>query len=149
MIKTLSIFFGTFEQRSESDPAARKKAVAALLLEVAHADHQVTESEQTMLKQLLTRYWDADHAEAEALLKAAESEAIDQVSLHDHLQILKSHVSHQEREELVTQLWQIACADGDIHHWEEHLVRRLAELLGVGHQKFIEGKHQAQAEMSP
>jgi uncharacterized tellurite resistance protein B-like protein len=40
-------------------------------------------------------------------------------------------------------LWQLAYADQTIDKFEEHLIRKLAELLHVPHKHFIQAKHSA------
>ncbi len=41
-------------------------------------------------------------------------------------------------------MWSLSLADGEQHHLEEHRIRRLAELLHVGHSDFIRAKLQVQ-----
>jgi uncharacterized tellurite resistance protein B-like protein len=38
-------------------------------------------------------------------------------------------------------LWKVSCADGKIDAHEEHLVRKVADLLYVPHARFIQAKH--------
>ena len=37
-------------------------------------------------------------------------------------------------------LWEVVYADGKLDSWEEHLVRRIADLLYVTHTEFIRYK---------
>ena len=48
---------------------------------------------------------------------------------------------------LIEQIWRIILADDDVDKYEEHLVRRIAELLYVSHRDFIRAKLIAQAEL--
>ncbi len=48
-----------------------------------------------------------------------------------------------ERIALVRNLWRVAFADGDLDRHEEHLVRRVADLLHVRHSDFIRAKQEA------
>ena len=41
---------------------------------------------------------------------------------------------------LIKTLWRVAAADGDIHRYEDHLIRRIADLLYVPHSDFIRAK---------
>ena len=41
-------------------------------------------------------------------------------------------------------MWQVAYADGELSKYEDHLIRRTADLLYVAHTDFIRGKHRAQ-----
>ena len=42
---------------------------------------------------------------------------------------------------LVERLWRVALMDGAIDAYEDQLIRRLADLLYVGHTEFILAKH--------
>ena len=44
---------------------------------------------------------------------------------------------------MVELLWRVAYADGDLDKYEEHLVRRIADLIHVPHSVFIRMKHKA------
>ena len=40
-------------------------------------------------------------------------------------------------------MWKMAFADGSIDRYEEHLIRRVSDLIYVPHVNFIEAKHKA------
>ena len=44
---------------------------------------------------------------------------------------------------LVELLWRVAYANEVLHKYEEHLVRKVADLLYVPHTAFIKAKHRA------
>ena len=149
MLRHLKDFFSSLESGATEDHEYQQHlAIAIVLLEVAHADHELHETELEHLLELLVQHWRLDGEEARALLQEAQQVVKEEVSLHQHLHVLKTRLGMQQRTVLVEQLWGIACADDQIHHWEEHLIRRLADMLGVGHQGFIRGKHNAVAGRS-
>lgn len=43
-------------------------------------------------------------------------------------------------------LWRVAFADGRLDRYEEHLIRRIADLLHLPHRDFIRAKLRAQGE---
>jgi len=45
-----------------------------------------------------------------------------------------------ERARIVGMLWKVSCADGKIDAHEEHIVRKVADLLYVPHTRFIQAK---------
>ena len=59
---------------------------------------------------------------------AADNEAVD---LYRFTSVLKRSMSEDERIRVIENLWEIAFADGASHEFEENLVWRVAELLGV------------------
>jgi len=144
MLKRLQDLFGAFEQPAETPELYRQHlAIAILLLEVAKSDHQLQRPELDRLLNVLERQWALSGDEAKALLQEAIEEVDAHVSLHEHLKVINSRLDSQQRRVLIRNLWEIACADGEIHHWEEHLIRRLAGLMGVPHKDFILSRNQA------
>lgn len=142
MLKRLQELFVSFEQPDESTQEYRQHlAIAILLLEVARSDHDVQELELARLLHVLECQWALSGEEAKALLEEATREVNVQVSLHEHLKVINAQLKPAEKTVLVRNLWEIAYVNGEIHHWEEHLIRRLAELLGVAHKDFILGKN--------
>ena len=57
--------------------------------------------------------------------------------------LINEFYTQQQKRELITRLWHMAYADNRIHKFEEHLVRRLADLLHVPHSAFMQSKHEA------
>ena len=126
-----------------SDERALHLASAILLFEVARADHRLDRAELQRLQQVLREYWDLDRESLDELLAVAERESDNVASLDRQLDLLNDSLSPQRKYQLMYGLWRVACADGEIDPYEEHLVRRLADLLYVPHREFIRAKHEA------
>jgi uncharacterized tellurite resistance protein B-like protein len=118
-------------------------AVAVLLVEVARADYERDSAESDMLRRLVEEAFGLDDDDVTELLRRAEAEVDVTVALDRHVDLINRHCSAEEKYDLVKGLWEVAMADGELHHYEEHLVRRLAELLYVPHRQFIRSKHEA------
>lgn len=115
-------------------------AVALLLLDVARADMEVTEEERLVARRLLERFFPVSPEEAEALLAAAQREAEHSTSLYPFTSLIKRECDLDERARIVGMLWKVSSADGRIDAHEEHLVRKVADLLYVPHARFIQAK---------
>ncbi|MEK9649197.1 MAG: TerB family tellurite resistance protein, partial [Gammaproteobacteria bacterium] len=53
------------------------------------------------------------------------------------------HFDYAEKVQLVMNMWEVAFADGKIDRYEEHLIRKVAELLYLDHKDFILSKQRA------
>lgn len=124
------------------DERALHLASAVLLFEVARSDHQLDQVELDRLRLELHRNWKLDDDELRELLEMAEKEAHENASLYAQVEIINARFSAERKFELVKGLWNVAFADGRVHHYEEHLIRRLADLLHVPHREFIRAKHE-------
>lgn len=115
-------------------------ALAALLVHCTAVDGISTDAERGTLKTLLTRNFGLSGDDLDALVNqaiAAESEAVD---LYRFTSVLKRSMSEDERIRVVENLWEIVFADGATHEFEENLVWRVAELLGVNRRDRIARK---------
>jgi len=118
-------------------------AAAVILLEVAKADFETTESELTRLYQTMERRLQLSHQELLDLISQAHVLSDWEASLHNHMKTINAHYSYEEKVIFLRDMWEVACSDGEIHHYEEHLIRRASDLLYLPHADFIRTKHQA------
>ena len=56
--------------------------------------------------------------------------------------ILKDRLDRDERLQILTNLWRIVFADGHIDKYEDALMRKITNLLGLDHSDMIESKLQ-------
>jgi uncharacterized tellurite resistance protein B-like protein len=115
-------------------------ATAALLMEVAGADDHISEEERRVVRRIVTDVFRLSDEQAAAISREAERRSEDLTCLHPFTQLLNSECSLEERVEIVRMLWEVAFVDGRIDVHEEHLVRKVADLLYVPHSQFIRGK---------
>ncbi len=115
-------------------------SAALLFVEVMYADHEVDERERAVVKNVLQQTFFLQPAEAEAILKEAEQQASKVISLHELASTLNQHLSIAEKITLVEQIWKIIMADNEIDRYEEHLARKIADLLHLRHSEYIQAK---------
>lgn len=120
-------------------------ATAVLLYEIARADMPVDEAERDTLTHLLQTIPGVDTASAGELLDRAADVVHREVSLHDYIDALNARLDQEQRRGLIRMIWQVAWADGVLKPQEEHMTRRLADLLFVPHSVFIQEKLAAEA----
>lgn len=121
-------------------------AAAVLMVELSRADYEVDEGERRVIRNAVRKSFDLTDSEADELVEAAEAEADAAVSLYRYTGVINDQWSPQEKERLIEALWRIALSDSEMHHFEEHLVRKMAGLLHVPHHKFLQAKHRVQEE---
>ena len=118
-------------------------ASAALMIEVLYADHAVKQAELDILRETLQDHFGLTSDEADNLIELADEERIEATDYYQFTSLINEFYTQQQKRELITRLWQMAYADNKVHKFEEHLVRRLADLLHVPHAAFIQSKHEA------
>ncbi len=104
-------------------------AAAALLAEVALGDSEFDAAERTVIERLLRERFGL--AEAGRLVDAAERAARDASHLLRFTRVIKDNFSSAERIELIEMIWEVVYADGELHAYEDSLLRRIAGLIYV------------------
>lgn len=123
-------------------------AVAALLVEVAMADHRFSSDELESLTRALTRKYALPEDEIAELISLAKSESHHATSLHQFTQIVNQHCAPNEKFDLVKAMWEMAYADGDLDKYEDYLIRKVADLIHLPHSEFIRAKSLAKATLT-
>ena len=122
---------------------SRELAVTVLLVEVMYADHKLVESERSEIAGLLTDLYGLTDTDAQRHIVMAEAVMDDAVSLHQYTSSVNTLLSYSDKLLFIESLWRVVYADGQVDKYEEHLVRRIADLIYVSHNDFIKAKHSA------
>lgn len=139
------IFKPAFERMNETRPEmAIDLATAVLMIEVSRADFEQDELELQHIRQLLMSHLSLGAQEIDDLLENAHAEADSLVSLQHITRLMNEKLDQQGKVRVIQLMWKVAFADGEKHHYEEHLLRQVAELLYVSHADFIRARHQAE-----
>lgn len=134
------LFLDNEEDQHRSADEIKRIASAALLIEVARADFTQDADEEAAMAKLLSKTLVLDQSTIDQLLAEA-SDAVDKAtSLYEFTRLVNDHYNYDEKCELITAMWQVAYADDSLSKYEEHLIRRAAELIYVTHEDFIRGK---------
>lgn len=143
----LKFFRSLFDEpHATPDPHLPELAAAALMLEVAWADHDITADELNLLSAQLKAVFTLTEKEVEAFLEEAVQAHEASVGLHPYTQVLNSELDSEAKNSIVLALWRIALADEVITPLEEHTIRRIADLLYVSHRDFIAAKQKARSD---
>jgi uncharacterized tellurite resistance protein B-like protein len=134
-----------------SNPADQERAyqlaTAALLIEMTRADHEVKSIEREAVTEAMQRAFELDASQTAELLTLAEQDANEATSLFEFTRLINKHFDAEQKQHFVELLWHVALADGEIDKYEDHLVRKVADLIHVPHLSFIRAKHDAMARM--
>jgi uncharacterized tellurite resistance protein B-like protein len=140
--KIRSIFTKTSEEVSEKEQVTQKidKTCAALIIEVALADKVFDESEVTLLKEMLLKAYTLEAEDIQDLIENAEKTVEESTSLYGYTREVNDNFDYESKLNLIDQLWRIAFADGHLDKYEEHVVRKIADLIHISHNDFIHSK---------
>ena len=130
------------------DDTGYRLAATALLVHVVSLDGEPTEIEKRKLHGLIESRFGLDPGTADRLISSAtrvEGEAVD---LYHFTSVIMRSVNEEGRLRIVEMMWELVYADGQVSEFEDNVVWRAADLLGVSSRDRIELKHRV-AERQP
>jgi uncharacterized tellurite resistance protein B-like protein len=130
----------------ESAVERARIAAAALLVEVVYSDSELGAVEQEALLAAVRRSFGLGADAAGELISLAEAESRDAHDTWQFTSRINAGFTLDEKRRLVAELWRVAYADDALHRHEEHLIRRVCDLLHLGHGEFIRAKLGVQAD---
>ena len=138
-MKLFKNLFKTKEIEEESKDSSIQKSICSLMIEVAYADNQLDESELKVMANSLSKL-DIKEEEIQEIVDATLAKSKESISFYEHTRILNDQLDYDQRKEVLNSVWAIAFADGEMDKHEEHLIRRIADLLYLNHKDFINAK---------
>jgi uncharacterized tellurite resistance protein B-like protein len=135
---------GKHPSRFEDDDY--RLAAAALLVHAASIDGSVSEIERAKLHGVIKHQFNLDDVTTNELVAeatAAEQQAID---LYQFTARLNRSLDEPACARVVEMMWQIVYADGVVTEFEDNLIWRAADLLGVSRDERIALRERVSAE---
>ena len=130
------------------DDTGYRLAATSLLVHVISLDGAPTEIERRKLHGLLESRFGLDPGTADQLIAAAtrvEGEAVD---LYHFTSVIMRSVDEEGRLRIVEMMWELVYADGQVSEFEDNVVWRAADLLGVSARDRIDLKHRVAGRQS-
>lgn len=148
MITRIQDFFSQFiapaAQPTAADQAhALQVAAAALLLEMMRMDGHLADTERDAIAASLRQQFALDAAQFATLVALAEQEAAQASGYYQFTSLINQHCDAAQKIRIVENMWQVAMADGHLDAHELHLMRKIADLLYVGHADYVAAKARA------
>jgi uncharacterized tellurite resistance protein B-like protein len=116
-------------------------AATALLIHVISLDGEPSDVEKRKLHSLIESRFGLDPGTADQLIRSAtlaEGEAVD---LYHFTSVIMREVNEEGRLRIVEMMWELVYADGAVSEFEDNVVWRAADLLGISSRDRIDLKH--------
>ena len=148
MLTSIAAFFERHLQPAGGFPgplsqSQKHLAIAALLIEVAMADHVFDEREMQLLERQLQQKFALSDTQIHELIALARDESAQATSLHQFTTLIHQHCNPDEKFSLLVSMWQLALADDALNKYEEYIIRKVADLIYVSHAEFMRAKFMA------
>jgi len=133
----------------ENEPDMLRRSVAALLHEMTRVDLEVRAEDTAHAREALVDLLGVDAAQADALLAQAALPANRLTSYFEAVSAVNRSFSQEQKIRLVEHLWRVAHADDALDVHEDHLVRKISDLLYVPHIESMLARQRVRAARGP
>jgi len=148
MLQQIQSFFRQFIEPELKDsagatdrtPHGLQLATAALLMEMMRMDDHLTAAERTTALAALRGEFGLSSEELDTLVGLAEQEAKDATSYYQFTSLINQACDPAQKARIIEYLWQVAYADGHLDAHENHLMRKIADLLYVPQADYVAAK---------
>lgn len=153
MLKTLKDLLDALAPAPPGAPARHDEhqlqlATAVLLVEVMRADHELGEAERDAVLAALAKRFRLAADETERLVELAHASVRASTDYFAFTSRINDAFEMGEKIHIVELMWQVAYSDGKLDAHEQHVMRRLADLLHVPHGAYVNAKMRA-AQAAP
>lgn len=121
-------------------------AAAALMVEVMAADHEWDDVEEQTIRQLMTDTLNLSGPDIDDVLALAKEGVTESHDLYQYTSRINDHFDEDQKYQLMVSLWRVAYADGNVDRYEDHMIRKIGELIYLHHSHFMKAKHEARNE---
>ena len=147
MLKKIKEYIAEFSQNSSDEDNLKEtktslinNACAALLIETALADKVFNEAELNSMKETLINVYKIESKDVEEIINESKKTVSESTSLYQYTRLINHLCDYEDKIQLINNLWIIAFADKQLDKYEEHLIRKISDLLYVSHSDFIQEK---------
>ena len=145
MLNTIKQFF---EKNIQTAPKASNEvsehslqlATAALMIEMMRADTEISDEEQEAITNTIRSKFVLCAEETETIIKLAEEEISKATGYFEFTSLINKGYTYDQKIKVVEHLWEVAFSDSVLDRYEEHMVRKIADLIHVSHKDYIEAK---------
>jgi uncharacterized tellurite resistance protein B-like protein len=113
-------------------------AASALLVHAAAIDGEVSEVERERLHAIVRQRFDLDEEATNELVAEATEAEHQAVDLYHFTSLINRTLDEAGRRRVVEMMWEIVYADGRVTEFEDNLLWRAADLLGISSRERIE-----------
>ncbi|MDB5520713.1 MAG: hypothetical protein JWR73_2156 [Tardiphaga sp.] len=131
------------------DDTGYRLAATALLVHVISLDGEPTAIERKKLHSLIESGFGLDPGTADRLIAAATLEEGQAVDLYHFTSVIMRAVDEAGRARIIEMMWELVYADGRVSEFEDNVVWRAADLLGISTRERVNLRRRVAGEDAP
>jgi uncharacterized tellurite resistance protein B-like protein len=151
MLKEIKSFFADLtggKEMAHFDDNDYRVAAAALLVHVATLEKELSEPSRAKLHALLKSRFELTDELTEELIDAAVAADHEAVDFYHFTSLLNRTLNEEGRQRIVEMMWEMVYADGRVSEFEDNVMWRVSDLLGVSTRDRIALRQEVAGERS-
>lgn len=149
MLKEIASFFSDLTGEAEPphfQDSDYRVAAAALMVHVATLDGDLSDGDRAKLHDLLKVRFELTEELTQELIDAAVAADHEAVDFYHFTHTLMRVLDEPGRQRIVEMLWEMAYTDHKVTEFEDNVMWRIADLLGISAQQRLELKRRVAGE---
>jgi len=148
MLKTLKQLFDSLVPPAPGEPAQSAEhtlqlATAVMLVEVMRADVDIGDAERDAVIAALRSKFGLAADESARLVELAHAASKEATDYFRFTSKINDVFSMEQKIRMIELMWRVAYADGTLSAHENHVMRRLSDLLYIPHGAYVNAKARA------
>ncbi len=119
-------------------------ACSTLIMSIVNADDVVEEDEILMTQEIISDFFDLSPEESLETIKSANELLKESTDIFQFGKLLNSEFDYQQKIDFILGVFEVAYSDNELHHLEQHAIRKIADILHIEHQDLIAVKLEIQ-----
>ena len=95
------------------------------------------EREKQSLKESLIQTYGIEESQIQEIIDDAQLTVNESTSLYGYTRIVNDEFEYNDKLDLLRNLWKVAYADDNLDKYEEHLLRKISDLIHISHSDYI------------
>ena len=114
-----------------------KLATTCLLTKVAFADEYLDPKEERIIREILADFFSIETEEINKLFKDSNQLLEKSTDIFSFGQLLNQKFTKEDKIDLIGCIFEVAFADGELHHLENQTIKKIAHILNIEHKDLI------------
>ena len=115
-------------------------ASTCLLLSIADADNNIDDKELSIIDEIIQDFFDVNKEDTNTIINNAKKSLLESTDYFSYGKILNESFSITDKVDFLSCIFEVAYSDGEYHYLEEHMIKKIANILHVENKDLVNVK---------
>ena len=116
-------------------------SATAMLLSIAKADNILDNNELKSISDIIEDFFQlSSDDKTDTIIEKANNELEKSTDIFEFGRTLNQYWNYEDKVDFICCAFEVGYSDGDLHYFEEHMVKKIATILNVNHEDLIKSR---------